>query len=332
MDLYRFDWLASGAEEAIDPAREIVDPHHHLWEAPGKNFLVPDLLKETGGSHNVVQTVFVECHAGYLDDGPEHMRPVGESAFVAECAAETDRAGGAVIAGIVSHADMMLGDGAEEVLQAHRDAGRGRFRGIRHATSWSDDPAVRPGHSRPTPEMMATDEFRAGVATLGRMGFSFDAWLLHPQISELADLARAVPDTQIVLDHLGGPIGIGSYAGRRDEVFEEWKAGIDDAASCPSIALKVGGIGMEWYFGMGWNELDAPPPSEQVAEYWGDWLRYAIDAFGPDRCMFESNFPVDRASLPYSVLWNAFQIVAADYTEAEQDDLFAGTARRVYKL
>ena len=180
--------------------------------------------------------------------------------------------------------------------------------------------------------MMATDEFRAGVATLGRMGFSFDAWLLHPQISELADLARAVPDTQIVLDHLGGPIGIGSYAGRRDEVFEEWKAGIDDAASCPSIALKVGGIGMEWYFGMGWNELDAPPPSEQVAEYWGDWLRYAIDAFGPDRCMFESNFPVDRASLPYSVLWNAFQIVAADYTEAEQDDLFAGTARRVYKL
>ena len=135
-----------------------------------------------------------------------------------------------------------------------------------------------------------------------------------------------------MLDHLGGPIGIGGYAGRRDEVFEEWKVGIDDVASCPTVAMKLGGIGMEWYFGMGWNEHDTPPSSEHVAEYWGEWLRYAIEAFGPDRCMFESNFPFDRASLPYSVLWNAFQIVAADYSDADQDELFAGTARRVYKL
>lgn len=332
MSLYRFDWLTTGVEEAIDPNREIVDAHHHLWEAPGATFMVPDLLAETNGSHNVVETVFVECRSGHHTDGPEHMRVVGETEFVVAAAEEAKAVGSTEIAAIVSHADMMLGDAVEEVLAAHEAAGAGLFRGIRHATSYDDDPAVRPGHHKPFPQMLADATFRAGVATLGRMGHTFDAWVLHPQITEVADLARAVPETQIILDHLGGPLGIGGYAGRRDEVFEVWKPAIDDVASCPNVALKVGGIGMEWYFGMGWADLDAPPSSEVVAEYWGDWIRYAIDAIGPDRCLFESNFPVDRAAMPYSVLWNAFQIVAAGYSESEQQDLFAGTARRVYKI
>jgi L-fuconolactonase len=331
-DLYRFDWLASGAEPAIDGTRAIVDPHHHLWRAPGKDFAVPELLAETTASHNVTRTVFVECSTAYRVDGPAHMRVVGETEFVAAAAAETDGAGKTVIAGIVSHADMMLGDAVEEVLVAHQVAGAGRFRGIRHATSYDPDPAIRSGHSKPRPNMMAETPFVAGVATLGRLGHTFDAWIFHPQITELAALARAVPGTTMILDHLGGPIGIGSYSDRRDEVFEAWKPAITEAATCPNIFLKLGGIGMEWYFGMGWHARPEPPGSEEVASYWGDWLRYAIDAFGPDRCMFESNFPVDRAALPYSVLWNAFQIVAADYTDEEQAALFSGTAERVYRL
>ncbi len=332
VDLYRFDWLASGAEPAIDPDRVIVDPHHHLWSSPGKDFMVPELLAETTGSHNVTRTVFVECSSGYRSDGPAHMRVVGETEFVAAAAAESAADGRTVIAGIVSHADMMLGDAVEEVLLAHVEAGGGRFRGIRHATSHDPDPAVRDGHTKPKPQMMADLDFRAGVATLGRLGQTFDAWLLHPQITELADMARAVPGTTMILDHLGGPIGVGGYSDRRDEVFEAWKPAIAEAASCSNVVLKVGGIGMEWYFGMGWHARPKPPSSEEVAEYWGDWLRYAIDTFGPDRCMFESNFPVDRAALPYSVLWNTFQIIAAEYDEAEQTSLFSGTAERVYGL
>lgn len=332
MDLYRFEWLASGAESPIDAERDIVDPHHHLWSAPGREFMVPELLAETGSGHRVTETVFVECHSGYRETGPEHLRPVGETEFVLDAAHESEAAGGAVVAAIVSHADMLLGDAAEEVLVAHEVAGQGRFRGIRHATSHDPDPEVRDGHSRPFPQMMADARFRAGVATLGRLGFSFDAWLLHPQLGELADLARAVPETTIVVDHLGGPIGIGGYRGRRDDVFATWAPALAEVAACPNVVLKVGGIGMEWYFGMGWCDRERPPGSEEVAGYWADWIRHAIDVFGPDRCMFESNFPVDRASLPYSVLWNAFQIVADTYDDAEQDDLFAGTARRVYRI
>lgn len=332
VDMYRFDWLAKRQEEPIDKQRRIVDPHHHLWRRDGQNFLVDDLLTTTGAGHNVTHTVFVECHAEFRTDGPEHMRPVGETEFVAAQAAEAKAAGGSEIAAIVSHADMMLGAAAEEVLAAHEAAGDGLFRGIRHATSWVDDPGVRAGHSRPTQFQMAEPAFRDGVSTLGSMGFSFDAWLLHPQIPELTAMARDLPEVSIVLDHLGGPVGTGSFSDRRAQIFDEWKVSMAELATCPNVTLKVGGIGMEMYFGMGWHEQPEPPSSEVVASYWGDWIRYAIDTFGPDRCMFESNFPVDRSALPYTVLWNAFQIVAQQYSNNEQEQLFSGTATRVYKL
>ena len=330
MDLYRFDWLAGRVEQPWDPAREIVDAHHHLWDNRSGRYLGADLQVDTAAGHDVVATVFVECGAAYDTTLPPRLAPVGETAFVAEQAELCDAAGGSRIAGIVSFADMMLGGAVDEVLAAHETAGRGRFRGIRHATAI--DPSVGRSHTRPTAQMMRTAAFRDGVATLGSMGHTFDAWLFHHQLDELLDLARAVPATTIVVDHLGAPLGVGAHAGRRAEVTASLRASLAPLADCPNVVVKLGGIGMERYFGMGWSGGERPPSSDTVAARWQDQVRWTIDRFGPDRCMFESNYPVDRETLPYTVLWNALQKIAAPYDDAEQDQLFSGTARRVYRL
>ena len=332
MELDRFDWLALRREDALDPDRPIVDAHHHLWDQGGSTYLAPQLLDDLTATHNVVKSVFVECRAKYDPTRAEHMQPVGETAFVAGEADATDAAGGPTIAGIVGHADMMLGDAVAEVLAAHAAASGGRFRGIRHATAWDASDEIHNSHSRPFEQMTGTGEFRAGARKLAEMGFSFDAWLFHPQLPEVAALAAAVPELTIVLNHLGAPMGIGPYRHDRDGVRADWKASMRLVAACPNVVLKVGGIGMDVCFATGWTTLDIPPGSEEVARYWGDDVRFCIDQFGPDRCMFESNFPVDRQALPYPVLWNALQIMAAGYTDAEQDDLFSGTATRAYRL
>ena len=329
-DMYRFEWLGRTVEEPVDPAREIVDAHHHLWERPAGSYLAGDLMTDTGAGHQVVQTVYVECGSAYDDAAPRHLAPVGETAFVADQAAECARAGGGRIGAIVSFADMTLGDAVEDVLVAHERAGAGLFRGIRHATA--NDANIGRSHTDPSDGLMGTPAFRAGVARLGAMGHSFDAWLFHPQLGELLAMARALPEVTIVLDHLGGPLGVGPYADRWTEVADSVRAGLDPIADCPNVVLKLGGIGMERYYGMGWFEGDAPPNSYVVVERWGDLITWAIDRFGPDRCMFESNYPVDRESLPYTVLWNAHQKIAAPYTDAEQDLLFSGTAGRTYRL
>lgn len=332
MELDRFDWLSRRQEGAVDAARPIIDPHHHLWDRGGSTYLAPQLLDDLTATHNVVKTVFVECRASYDKARVAHMQPVGETVFAAAEAAAADAAGGPRIAGIVGHADMMLGEAVAEVLAAHEAAGGGRFRGVRHATAWDASDEVRNGHSRLFEQMMGTGEFRAGVRTLAEMGFSFDAWLYHPQLPELAALAAAVPEATVVLNHLGGPLGIGPYRGDRSRVRADWRASLERLAACPNVFLKLGGIGMDAYFATGWAARAVPPGSEEVAEHWGDDVRLCIDRFGPDRCMFESNFPVDRQTLTYPVVWNAFQIMASDYTDAEQDDLFSGTAARVYRL
>ena len=337
MELDRFDWLAQRHEEALDPERPIVDPHHHLchgghWGELMGPYLAPQLLEDMTGSHNVVSSVFVDCLANYDSERDPHLQPVGETAFVAGEADATDAAGGPTIAGIVSHADMLLGDAVEEVLAAHDAAGGGRFRGIRHATGLDPSDEIHDSHHGSFENMMGTPEFRAGVRKLAEMGFSFDAWLFHPQLPELAALARAVPEVTIILNHLGGPLGVGPYGQARDQARADWRASMRLVATCPNVVLKVGGIGLDVYYGMGWTEADVPPGSEEAAAYWGDDVRFCIDTFGPDRCMFESNFPVDRQTLSYPVLWNALQIMAAGYTDTEQDALFSGTATRAYRL
>ena len=326
-------WLAATIEEPVDSLEEIVDPHHHLWDFPTGTYLLPELHLDTGAGHNVTQTVFVECGAGYRDQGPEHLRPVGEIEFVrgqAELSAEQD---GAEIAAIVGFADLTRGEAVEEVLEAQQAAGGGRFRGIRHANAWDASDQIRESHTKPPAGLLGHSNFRAGFAKLGEMGFSFDAWMFHPQVKELVDLAASVPETPIVLDHLGGPLGIGPYAGIRDEVRATLRPALEALAQHEQVVVKVGGIGMSIY-GVGLNRLPEAPTSEQVAELWSEDIRHCVDTFGPERCMFESNFPVDRQGCSYTVLFNAFQRVAeeAGWSNVERAELFSGTARRFYRL
>lgn len=332
MDFNRFDWLAQRVEEAIDPHREIVDPHHHFYDGGFLTYLAADHLDNVTGSHNITKTVFVETAACYDMALPEHMQPVGETAFAASQADAIDAVGGPPLAGIVAFADLMLGDAIEEVLDAHDAASSGRLRGTRHATGIDPSPEVPQGHNNPVRQMMGTNHFRAGLRTLVERDLVFDAWLYHPQLLEVAELAAAMPELTVVVDHLGAPLGVGPYRDIRDQVWADWRSSMQAVAAQPNAVVKVGGIGMDFMYGMGWAGLPVPPGSEEVAAHWSDAVRFCIDTFGPDRCMFESNYPVDRETLTYPVLWNAFQIMADGYSDAEQDDLFSGTATRVYRM
>jgi predicted TIM-barrel fold metal-dependent hydrolase len=325
-------WLDRLKEPIIEPELPIVDPHHHLWDRGGWRYLLDELLADTGSGHNIVATVFVQARSMYRETGPAEMRPVGETEFVNGVAAMS--ASGSygktrACAAIVGHADLSLGGRVEPVLTAHLRAGGDRFRGIRHITAWdADSSLLNPAYS-PPPRLMAANNFREGFAVLGRLGLSFDAWLYHPQIDELADLARAFPQTPIVLNHVGGPIGIGAYAGKH--VFPGWAASIKALATCPNVCVKLGGLGMR-LGGFGFHLEAEPPSSAALAATWRPYIETCIEAFGPSRAMFESNFPVDKGSYGYPVFWNACKLMAKGASHAEKADLFAGTAARFYRI
>ncbi len=330
----REDWLARRSEPALDPDLPIVDPHHHLWDRPGWRYLLDELLADMGQGHNIVATVFVQCRAMHRAAGPEAMKPVGETEFVNGVAAMSASGGygpGKVCAGIVGHADLMRGAAVGEVLDAHIQAGGGRFRGIRHISAWDPDPVIMNPAYTPPEDMLAQPAFRDGIAELAKRGLSFDAWLYHPQISWLTGLARAVPALPIVLDHVGGPLGIRGYAGRRDEVFAAWKASMTELATCPNVCVKLGGLGMR-INGFGFEDGAEPPSSDALAAAWKPWIETTIALFGAQRCMFESNFPVDKGSYGYGVFWNACKTLAAGASAEERTALFSGTAARFYRL
>jgi L-fuconolactonase len=258
MDAEHSAWLERRIEQPIDPERVICDPHHHLWDYPGHRYALEELRADTGSGHLVTRTVFVECLSAYRRDGPESLRPVGETEFVAAMAAESERTAeqGTVIAGIVGHADLRSSDVAD-VLAGHVEAGGGRFRGIRHASAWDPSPELGAAHSQPPAGLLADPSFRSGIAVLARAGLSFDAWLYHSQLDELTDLARAQPEASVILNHLGGPVGIGPYAGRRREVLDRWRDAMTQLARCDNVSLKLGGIGMPIY-GLGWEQRSEP--------------------------------------------------------------------------
>ncbi|MEA2915852.1 MAG: hypothetical protein QOJ15_7933 [Bradyrhizobium sp.] len=330
----REDWLAQYSEEVIDPSRPIVDPHHHLWDRGGQRYMIEELSADIASGHNIVATVYVEARSMYRATGPEALRPVGEVEF-ANGAAAMSASGGygpaAICAGIVGHANLLLGEAARAVLEAEIAAGQGRFRGIRHSSAFDADPDV--GHMYTTrPKGLLLDPtFRKGFACLAPLGLSFDAWMFHPQIGELTDLARAFPDTKIVLDHCGGPVGLGRFANRREETFAVWKASIQEIAKCPNVVVKLGGLAMR-LLGYDFHERPRPPSSEEAAAAWRPYIESCIEAFGPDRCMFESNFPPDKGQCSYQVIFNAFKRIAAPYSEAEKTALFSKTATEVYRL
>ncbi len=330
----RPDWLALHREDILDPALPIVDPHHHLWDRKGNPYFFFDLMRDIDAGHNIRATVAVEAGAMYRCDGPAEMRPVGETEFVNGAAAMG--ASGAygdcrVCAGIVGHADLLLGKKAVPVLEALIRAGGGRFRGVRYINAWHPDPAARASLANPPPHVLSNAAFREGFAQLAPLSLSFDAWMYHTQLPELAELARAFPDTIIVLNHVGGALGIGPYAGKRDAVFAEWRASLGELARCPNVYIKVGGLGMR-LFGFDFASRARPPSSEDLTPSWRPYVETCIKTFGAERCMFESNFPVDKGTCSYAVLWNTFKRITATASSTEKKWLFSGTACKVYRL
>lgn len=340
------------SETILEPELPIIDPHHHLWdralgavdEPPRHGFeamlrmvpryLAPELLADMKRGHNVIATVYMECGSMYRAGGEPAFRCVGETEFVngvaAMCASGT-YGDVRACAGIVGHADLTLGTPVKGVLEAHLAAGGGRFRGIRHGASADADPEVLGPLNRRGPGLYLSDAFREGFAQLAPLGLSFDAWLLEPQLGDLLDLARAFPETAIVLDHVGTPLGIGAYAGRREERFGVWHDAIRALAAFPNVTVKIGGLAMVF---PGFASFMSTPPasSAQLAAEWRPYVDACIQAFGPRRCMFESNFPVDIGSCSYDVLWNAFKVLGQSYSAEEKTALFSDTARRVYRL
>ncbi|MBT5772745.1 MAG: amidohydrolase family protein [Dehalococcoidia bacterium] len=325
------DWLALTEETPLEPELPIIDPHHHFWERPSWRYVLDELVADTAG-HNIRQTVFIECSSAYREDGPEELRVVGETDFVEAIANEsaTGKHGELrAAAAIVGSADLRLGDAVAPVLEAHQ-AASARFRGIRHRAAWADPAALQRPSAEP-PHLLLDSKFREGYARLADYDMTFEGWVYHPQIAELTDLAQAFPETTIVFNHLGGPLGLGPYAGRHNDVFNEWRRTVTKLADCPNVVAKVGGIQMP-VNGFGWEDRARPPTSDELLEVNRRWYEHTIEVFGPERCMFESNFPVDRASCSYTVLWNQFKKLSAGFSFDERAAMFHDTAQRVYRM
>jgi L-fuconolactonase len=330
-------WLAKRpTETALEPALPIIDPHHHFWDTPHRgHYFLPDLLADIGGGHNIVATVFLECQAMHRKGGPEAMAPVGEVEFVngiAAMSASGNYGPCRVAEGIVGYADLRLGASVRDVLDAEIAAGGGRFRGIRQGVSWDGHDSIGKFASRIVPPHLVRDRvFREGFAQLAKLGLSFESWQYHPQLPDAIDLARAFPDTTIILNHVGGVLGVGPYSGQRAEILSAWRKDMQELAKCPNVNVKLGGIGMT-SFGFEFHERDIPPSSEELAAAWRQYIEPCIEAFGAGRCMFESNFPPDKQSCGYTELWNAFKRVTAGASLAEKTALYSGTAALVYRL
>ena len=300
-------WLDLVQEDALEPGLPICDPHHHLWEFRTERvdprYLLDEILLDMNSGHNIVSTVFIECGSMYKRDGPVPLRVVGETEFVNGIAAMSASGlygPGRVAAGIIGTADLTVGEDIGKVLDAQIAAGGGRFKGIRHGCTWDASDDVATARTNPTQHLMLDDTFRQGFAQLAPRNLSFEGWCYHPQIPDLTDLARAFPDTTIILNHFGGPIGVGPYADKREEVFTQWKTSIKDLAGCQNVVAKLGGINMD-VNGFNWHEKDRPPTSEELCEATRPFYEYTLDLFGPNRCLFESNFPVDKLSCSYNV-------------------------------
>ena len=327
------DWLDLVEEDIIDPNQPIVDPHHHLWRGPRfGDYLLENLWADTESGHNVEKTVFVECRSQYRKDGPEHLKSLGETEFVASQAHLSEQdPNKATISGIVGNIDLKLGPELPELLDQHIEIAQGRFRGIRHAGARAEYPETLFIAGGAMEGLYSRDDFRDGVNLLGKKGLTYDTWHYHYQNAEYCELARACPDTQMILDHFGTPLGVGPYADKKEEIFQQWQKDIAEIAKCDNVVAKLGGLAMPDN-GFGWHDRATPPTSDEFAEAQRRYYLHAIECFGPDRCMMESNFPVDRFSLSYHVMYNGMKKIVADFSDDERQAMFYGTASRVYKL
>lgn len=330
----RPEWLALRAEPALEPALAIVDAHHHLWDRQTGRYLADEFGKDVASGHRVVSTVYVQCRSMLRDDGPDAMKPVGEVEFANGIAAMF--ASGAYgparcCEAIVGGADLTLGEELDAVLETMLQVSGGRLRAIRNPLAWHANPEVSSSPVTPPRDLMANPAFRQGVGALGRFGLSLDAWIYHTQLDDLYELARAAEHVTVVIDHFGGPLGMGPHAGQRAAVHAEWKRKLARLAGLPNTRIKLGGAGMK-VFGFDFAERELPPSSEELACAWRPYFDTCVELFGVNRCMFESNFPVDKGMFSYGVLWNAFKRLASAMSADEKAALFSRTAAATYRL
>ena len=327
-------WYAQVKEDILEPDRPIIDPHHHLWTGGGRSdYLLEDLWNDTGSGHKILKTVFIECRTHYRETGPDYLKSLGETEFATDIAVHSAAggAGKAVISGIVGHVDLTRNDVLEEALEMHKAASQGLLRGIRHAGARHPHPEEGFNPGRNAPGLFLDDAFQAGVRFLGRRGYTYESWLYHTQLRDFTTLVKAAPETKIILDHFGTPLGAGSFRNQREKIFQQWKADIIELAQYPNVYAKLGGLAMPDN-GFGWHEAAKPATSDEMVAAQKRYYLHTIDCFGAHRCMFESNFPVDKVSISYGVLWNAFKKMVANFSTDEKQQLFHDTAAKVYRL
>ncbi|ANC03312.1 amidohydrolase [Pseudomonas putida] len=330
----RPEWLAQVSEAALDPERAIIDAHHHLWDRPGQRYMMEDYLADMACGHRLVASVYIQCRSMLAVDRPEPFQAVGEVEYANGVAAYS--ASGVLgevrlCQAIVGGANLLLGDAVAPVLDEMLQRAGPRLRGIRNTTAWHADPRLVSNPKPPPAGILLEPAFQQGLAQLQQRELVLDIWAYHTQLGEVLEVARSFPELVIVVDHLGGPLGAGPYAGQREQVFARWSADLRQLAQCANVRLKLGGLGMK-VSGFDHHIASQPPGSALLAALWRPYLLLAIECFGVERCLFESNFPVDKGMFGYGVLWNAFKRVVADFTDAEKDWLFSGTARATYKI
>jgi predicted TIM-barrel fold metal-dependent hydrolase len=316
----------------VEPLFPLIDAHIHLWDFSTPPYFACDLIDDTNSGHDVHASVYVECTMGYDDMAPTILRPVGETRFALSQAVAASSEKHQVSAAILGAADLSLGKAVEPLLQAHKEAGQGRFRGIRTRAAWDADPWAGYLGANSAPEgLLRQPEFVDGVNCLGDNGLSLDVWLFHTQLPEVCQLAQKCPNVHIVLNHTGGPLGVGVYDGKREEVFAIWAANIREVAKYPNVHIKLGGLGIS-RIGFGLDLLPKPLSSDALATLWSPYIATCIDAFGPERCMFASNFPVDKVVCSYTTLWNSFKKLTSAYTPAERSSMLFGNAQALYRI
>jgi predicted TIM-barrel fold metal-dependent hydrolase len=292
-----------------------------------QNDLINDYLTENYRADSAGSRVgrYVHIEAGWKDKKP--MDAVGETEWVA---ALDDPP-----AAIVAHADLALGDAVVPVLEGHKNASE-TVRGIRHMLATHPNKGVMDfAHA---PEVSRTAAFRLGMEQLGKHGLTFDAWAFSHQLNEVAELAAAVPQVETVLCHCGTPVGYaGEFQGvgvsqrERDLIASQWRDGISAVAAQPNVSVKLSGLLMP-VVGFGYEDADKKPDKNELVDRLGPLVRHCIDAFGPQRCMVASNFPVDRVSASYGAVFDAMvELTASDGAQA-QAAMFAGTAARFYRI
>ena len=327
------EWLEQTQEPSLDPDLPICDPHHHLWvhrpePLAYQQYLLPELMADLQSGHNVLSTAFIEVSAEYRPDGPEEMRSVGEVEFVENLVNAGQAGSPRAAAAIIGKADLKLGNSVRPVLEALASASPDRFRGIRHSVGWDANPEIL---NREIQGALSTQSYRDGARQLADMGFILENSLYFPQLGELADFATAIPDLTIVVNHIGGLLRIGPYANKDDEVLEEWRRGIATLSNCSNVVMKLGGVGQARY-GFDWSQRSQPVGSEELSVSLKPLMEYCIEQFGVERCMFESNFPVDKVSYSYNVVYNAFKRLSIGYSSSERASLFHDNAVRIYSI